>query len=99
MKKLITTLLICTMCFGLVSCSGVSYEDANTEQEDRFNGYFTTLKAWENGSGNVCYILYANDTGVMYFYFDLAYGKGITPLYNADGTLQVYEGFDLVEEE
>jgi hypothetical protein len=85
------------MCFGLVSCSGVSYEDADTEQGDMFNGYFTVVKEWsEYGVGY--YILYAKDTGVMYFYFCSGYGHGITPLYNADGTLQVYEGFGSVEE-
>ena len=97
MKKFIIALLICTMCFGLASC-GVSYEDANTEQEDMFNGYFTAVKTWSE-AGTGCYILYAKDTGVMYFYFCSGYGHGITPLYNADGTLQVYEGFDSVEEE
>ena len=30
------------------------------------------------------------DTGVMYF--QARYDGGITPLYNADGTLRVYEG-------
>lgn len=93
MKKFIIALLACTMCFGLVSC-GVSYENANTEQKDMFNGYFTAVKTWSK-AGTDYYILYAKDTGVMYLY----YGYGITPLYNADGTLQVYEGFDLVEEE
>ena len=98
MKKLIIALLICTMCFGLASCGeGVSYEDVNTTQKDMFNGYFTVVKEWsEHGARG--YILYAKDTGVMYFYFYSNNGKAITPLYNANGTLQVYEGFDSVEE-
>ena len=48
-------------------------------------GYFTLLTEWNGGS-----IVYANDTKVKYL-VTLGDGRsGITPLYNADGTLQVY---------
>lgn len=37
------------------------------------------------------YIVYAKDTKVKYFIERTGYQFGITPLYNADGTLQIYE--------
>ena len=79
----------------LCSCSPLSsYEEANTNNPDDFSaGYFTTIKQW---GGGVDYpferIVYANDTGVMYYIFTNAHNGGMTPLYNADGTLQIYEG-------
>ena len=36
-------------------------------------------------------IAYAKDTKVKYLIIVSGYKFGITPLYNADGTLQVYE--------
>lgn len=35
--------------------------------------------------------MYANDTKVKYFVRQYGYEFGISPLYNADGTLQIYE--------
>lgn len=43
------------------------------------------------GDGNYT-IVYANDTKVKYFICSGYNQYGITPLYNADGTLQVYDG-------
>ena len=52
-------------------------------------GYFTLLTEW-NGGARDCYIVYANDTKVKYLVTFGDGASGITPLYNADGTLQVY---------
>jgi hypothetical protein len=88
------------MCFILIGCDGMSYEEASTEQTDIFNGYFTVIKTWEDTNGmDVYYLLYANDTGVMYFYYKSGHQSGMTPLYNTDGTLQVYETVSSMEEE
>lgn len=55
-------------------------------------GYFTLLTEWDGGGvrGQHCYIVYANDTKVKYLVTLGDVTSGITPLYNADGTLQVY---------
>lgn len=53
-------------------------------------GYFTVYKSWGGGYR----IVYANDTGVMYFVDSVGYAGGITPLYNADGSLQIAPGFE-----
>ena len=50
------------------------------------DGYFTIIN--DNGIDRV--IMYANDTGVKYMYYHSGYGYGMTPLYNEDGTIQVY---------
>lgn len=91
-KKICLVFAFCLIAIVLCSCSA-SYEDAtiSTYKED-FGGYFSILKEWLDPYMGDCKIIYADDTHVMYFYFDGSYTSGITPLYNADGTLQVYEG-------
>lgn len=92
MKKIIVLLVVCILGLSLVSCSDrMSYEEARTEHEDVFNGYFTLIKEWRSDTGAYYRIVYANDTGVMYFVFSSGYQGGMTPLYNADGTLQIYD--------
>lgn len=51
--------------------------------------YFTLITEWDD-SGAIYRIVYAKDTKVKYFIAKSGYKFGITPLYNADGTVQVY---------
>ena len=92
-KKIALILVLCAMAAILCGCS-TSYEEANTNPDNYLSkGYFTVIKVWDGGMDFPTeYILYANDTGVMYYAFRGTYSGGITPLYNADGTLQIYEG-------
>ena len=45
-----------------------------------------------NGYSSPMYMVYAKDTHVKYMIVIGHYRAAITPLYNADGTLQIYEG-------
>ena len=93
-KKVVLILILCVMAIMLCSCSSTSYEEAKTSNMYPLsNGYFTVIKQWSGGiDWPTESIVYANDTGVMYYVFFKAHRGGITPLYNADGTLQIYEG-------
>lgn len=92
-KKICLVLVLCIMTVMLCSCSS-SYEEASTNPDNYFSkGYFTIIKSWDGGINFPTeYIVYANDTGVMYYAFRTPHAGGITPLYNADGTLQIYKG-------
>ena len=93
MKKFCLVLIIILMATMLCGCSSIPYDEAKTSDTYTFsNGYFTVIKEWGETLYSIERIVYANDTGVMYYVFRTSYGGGITPLYNADGTLQVYEG-------
>ena len=87
MKKL---LLLITIVFCLSGCGGEDHPNKNedTYRKQLSGGYFTVLEYWDNRN----YIVYANDTKVKYFICKVNSLYGITPLYNADGSLQVYEG-------
>lgn len=86
MKKLIVILGICLL---LTGC-GTSHEDAEYTSKEMGEEYFTPIKEWDDPP--FAYeIVYANDTGVKYLIFKSYNKAGITPLYNADGSLQVYK--------
>lgn len=90
-KRILSVVMAVVMVVCLAGC-GTTYQEATGQTErntsgDFGNGYFTVITEW--GSYR---IVYANDTKVKYLIFDSGmYRFGITPLYNADGTLQIYE--------
>ena len=85
-------LLLCLVCV-LTAC-GTTYQEAtgetSTASDDLGNGYFTIVTKWSDIKTSY-YIAYANDTKVKYFICAGNYKYAITPLYNSDGSLQVYE--------
>ena len=89
-KKIALILVLCVMATMLCSCSSTSYEEAKTSPVN--DGYFTVIKEWGDTLHSTKRIVYANDTGVMYYIFSNGHQGGITPLYNVDGTLQIWEG-------
>ena len=94
MKKILALLLVIVLILGLSGC-GTSYNEVAHEDEKYEtpgNGYFTVIKEWGSIMSIEYKLIYANDTKVIYFYMNSGYGKDITPMYNADGTLQIYEG-------
>lgn len=93
-KRLLSVALVVVIVACLVGC-GTTYQEATGQTEsnassDFGNGYFTEITSWSDASNNYR-IVYANDTKVKYFTVTTGYKFGITPLYNADGTLQIYE--------
>lgn len=101
-KKVCLILVLCTIATVLCGCSFTSYEEASYVSYEKADtnpknylskNYFTVIKKWDGGINfPLEQIVYANDTGVMYYVFLEGYRGGITPLYNADGTLQIWEG-------
>ena len=89
-KKIALIVMLCVFATVLVGCS--TYENAKAPNYKDYGGYFTVLKEWYADDMGQCKILFADDTHVMYFYFDGTYTSGLTPLYNTDGTLQIYKG-------
>lgn len=92
-KKLIILLMLCILVFSLGGCR--PYEDSRRGDafgDDWGDGYFTIVESWGNVGSCRFMIVYANNTKVMYFIDAHTVAGGITPLYNADGTLQIYDG-------
>ena len=87
MKKII--LILCA-CLLLTGC-GTNYEYAEDKLEETGGGYFTVIKEWNDDDSGVYKIVYANDTGVKYLIYNGYCIRSMTALYNADGSLQLYE--------
>ena len=90
-KRFIAIIAMLLVAVTMTSCS-TKYKNAETKKESYAGGYFTIIKEWHNdGSWR---IIYANDTKVMYIIYKDGYRGGMSPLYNSDGSLQVYAGED-----
>lgn len=100
MKKIII-ILVSLFCIFCSSCSN-NKNDLSTNEivseddnETIFGGYFTVIDEWSD-SGETYQIVYDNNSKIKYFvsYYIFGFKKGalMVPLYNKDGSLQVYEG-------
>ena len=96
-RKILSILYVCLLVFALSGCLYTSYQDSvdvTSHTISKGNGYFTLITEWSDGDF-VYQVVYANDTNVKYLIsYNVCYQQGaygITPLYNADGTVQVYE--------
>lgn len=93
-KKIIIGLSILVLALSTTIFSGCANNPYSKEQDSTqstYKGfadeYFTIVKEW--GVSGQYKIVYANDTRVIYLVCVSSH-LGITPLYNADGTLQIY---------
>lgn len=60
----------------------------NVDKEN--NEYFDLVVIYEDSSSTE--IAYDKNTGVMYYIKSNSHAYGITPIYNADGRIKLYEG-------
>ena len=74
--------------FGVIVC---------TAKETDSDEYFVTEKEWSDEEARYS-IVYAKDTGVKYCILKRRSSMGITPLYNTDGSLQISDKWNEVEE-
>ena len=80
MKKIIVILCIAFLLTGCNSSQGTD------------NEYFVRIGKYDANYGDFS-IVYAKDTKVMYVVSNESYNRSsFTPLYNADGSLQIYKG-------
>lgn len=85
-KKLLALLLSGLVCF---SCGGCQTETENEIVPMKIGKHFTII-SHSRDTGGPYLIMYENNTRVKYLVW--ARKGGITPLYNADGSLQLYTG-------
>lgn len=79
------------MALGLTTLTGCcSGHDVEPTQSSAANKYIDLVVIYENLSQQT-EVMYDKNTGVMYFHRDSRYDSFMTPIYNADGTLKLYE--------
>ena len=77
------------MALGLTTLTGCC-SGHDVEPTSAANKYIDLVVIYENLSQQT-EVMYDKNTGVMYFHRDSRYDSFMTPIYNADGTLKLYE--------
>lgn len=88
MKKRLTLLVILLM-LVLTGCktTTTTYEDREKDFWDKF----VLIEKYDK-AGSKLYVVYDKDTKVEYYIISNYNQLGFSPIYNADGTIKVYEG-------
>lgn len=87
-KKIIAVALGLTLCFGITGCTKGDIEPENSDLGNKYIDLVTIYK----DDGHNTEVLYDKNTKVMYFSKWTGYQFGITPIYNSDGTVKLYDG-------
>ena len=78
------------MALTLTMLTGCSGHDVEPTQSSAANKYIDLVVIYKNLSQQT-EVMYDKNTGVMYFHKEGRYDSFMTPIYNADGTLKLYE--------
>ena len=87
-KKILAVVLGLTLCFGMTGCTK---GDIEPESSSFANKYIDLVTIYKDDNHNTK-VLYDKNTKVMYFVIWSGYQFGITPIYNSDGTVKLYDG-------
>ena len=87
-KKILAVALGLTLCFGMTGCTK---GDIEPESSRLANKYIDLVTIYKDDNHNTK-VLYDKNTKVMYFVIWSGYQFGITPIYNSDGTVKLYDG-------
>ena len=87
-KKILAVVLGLTLCFGMIGCSK---GDIEPETSNLANKYIDLVTIYKDDNYNI-EVLYDKNTKVMYFVKRGSDRFGITPIYNSDGTVKLYDG-------
>lgn len=87
-KKILAVVLGLTLCFGMTGCgTHIKYGNSNFSNVD--NKYMKMHEIYDKNNGVVAY---DENTKVMYLCIYGYNSMAITPIYNSDGTVKLYDG-------
>lgn len=87
-KKIIAIVLGLTLCLEMTGCTK---GDIEPESSCFANKYIDLVTIYKDNNCDT-EVLYDKNTKVMYFVEHTGYQFGITPIYNSDGTVKLYDG-------
>ena len=87
-RKILASVLGLALCFGMTGCTK---GDIEPESSRLANKYIDLVTIYKDDNHNTK-VLYDKNTKVMYFVIWSGYQFGITPIYNSDGTVKLYDG-------
>lgn len=86
-KKLLTFVVSCLI---LLSLSGCKQTTTDTDHHETMFDQFVVIEKREDFYNGSFYITYDKDTMVEYYIILSGHRSGISPVYEADGTLKIY---------
>lgn len=91
-KKILAIALSLVLCFELTGCS--SQQSTVELTENDINNYIDLVVICERYTSvlGLVAVVYDRNTGVMYLIKMSGYQFGISPIYNSDGTIKLYNG-------
>lgn len=89
MRKRILATILLVLALSLVGCETTSTTYSEQDNENFWNE-FVIIEKKDNDAYGTLSITYQKDSKVMYYIYNSAYQGGITPIYNADGTVKIY---------
>ena len=90
-KKILAVVLGLTLCFGMTGCTKGDIEPENSDIGNKYIDLVTIYKG-DYKDDERTEVLYDKNIKVMYFVKRSDYRFGITPIYNSDGTVKLYDG-------
>lgn len=95
MKKKIIIFITCLLLIlSFAGCKRMKIKYSDDEYHYIYNRFVLVEKyssKFVSDSGGVTFVVYDEDTKVMYYIIDSYNQCGITPIYNSDGTIKLYE--------
>ena len=85
MKKLLAIILTMAMVLCAAGCSGTEEETCQAEKQP------FSRTTYDMQSTTYVSVIVDQETGVNYVFYKSGYGGGLSPRYNADGTLYITE--------
>ena len=84
MKKLLAIILTMAMVLCAAGCSGTEEETCQAEKQPFSRTTYDMQETYVS-------VIVDHETGVNYVFYKSGYGGGLSPRYNADGTLYITE--------
>ena len=88
MKKFLIVVMVLALTLTGCETKRTTYEDG----EKTFFDKFVVLEERHDLDNGRLFVMYDKETKVEYFYLTGYQQGSISPIYNADGTVKVYEG-------
>lgn len=93
MKKIIALLLFVTIVLTLSSCAKQKASNSGNIADvvEQVNSEYVDFEIVEENYWDGWCVVYDKNTKVMYVILDAYQSTGMTPIYNSDGTVKLYE--------
>jgi hypothetical protein len=92
MKKLILVLTTALMCGVLLTgCNTITTENVEDAYYQNAFNKFVVVEEKFNADYGTLSVMYDKDTKVMYYMITNGYKCGMTPIYNSDGSVMIYD--------